>query len=241
MPPHPGCRREGRGSHAAEVWPLISLLPAPPPPPAPPPTTPPALPTLPGHLDGLGNLNPLGDGHVTGVKEGLALQHPVDDPLVGAGRPAGGGGQAHTQRPLRQRPLPLHPVGHPGTWPRALHLHGPLLPEAAGTRTMVPGKGCSTAGSEPGHPQEEGRWQEGSAARRGQQPGGQPLPRRPAGKTTGQPGPRPGKQDLPGGGGTLGPAPACPDGLLRGLRSVPEPPQWGAVGAAPSSSSLWTP
>ena len=63
---------------------------------------------------------------------------------------------------------------------------------------MVPRKGCSTAGSEPGHPQEEGRCQEGSAARRAA-----PAPRA-SRKTAGQPGPRPGKQDLPGGGGTLG-------------------------------------
>lgn len=31
---------------------------------------------------------------------------------------------------------------------------------------MVPGKGCSKAGSEPGHPQEQGHWQEGSAPSR---------------------------------------------------------------------------
>lgn len=50
-----------------------------------------ALPTLPTlYLYGLGNLNPLSDGHVTGVEEWLALQHRVDDPLVRTGRAAGG-------------------------------------------------------------------------------------------------------------------------------------------------------
>lgn len=61
------------------------------------------------YLDGLGNLNPLGDGHVTGVKEGLALQHRVDDSLVRAGRPAGGRTRA---APTSLAPtVPLHPAG----------------------------------------------------------------------------------------------------------------------------------
>jgi hypothetical protein len=53
-----------------------------------PPTLHSALP--PGYLYDLGNLNPLSDGHVTGVQEGLALQHCVDDPLVRTGRAAEG-------------------------------------------------------------------------------------------------------------------------------------------------------
>lgn len=88
----------------------------------------PAPPTpQPRYLDSLGNLNPLDDGHVTGVKKGLALQHRVDDPLVGAGGPAGGRMAAlhpSCTQLSHQAPAPRNNVHHP----QELGIPGPTGP-----------------------------------------------------------------------------------------------------------------
>ena len=99
------------------------------------------------HLDGLGDLNPLGDGHVTGVEERLALQHRVHDPLVGAGGaggPAGGGKQARTLRPLAR-------------WPRS------LLPSQAPAPRAVAAGSASPPAPFHSRPQEQGPWSPGGA------------------------------------------------------------------------------
>lgn len=46
--------------------------------------------TLQPYLYDLGYANPIIDGHVAGIQEGLALQHRVEDPGAVAGRAAGG-------------------------------------------------------------------------------------------------------------------------------------------------------
>lgn len=65
------------------------------------------------HLYGLGNLHPLSDGHIAGVKQALALQDRVDDPLAGAGWAAGG-------TVLGLRTGPRLPAVMPGA-PRPVH------------------------------------------------------------------------------------------------------------------------
>lgn len=85
VPPifQPSCTVTSPCPLARSHLPVQSSLPAPPTP-----HSPAHTPTL--YLYGLGNLNPLSDGHVTGVEEWLALQHRVEDPLVRTGRAAGG-------------------------------------------------------------------------------------------------------------------------------------------------------